>query len=462
MEKKTTTKKRNETILAGVVVAAAVCYITAKFFKTKSVREATIAHGMACFGEQKYTEALTHFTKVSKPDFNVLEKIFECHERLGNTTNALLYLNKCISLNRSESLIIKRFNAHTSLEMNKEAFKDLFLINLICKDEKYKEKTAEFLKKTSSQLARSFKIKGFASSINYTDFFDTLFFLKDIQDPAVVFLNSGEFEKCFEYVKSSTEELHKLLFGCFCLVNADFANAVKAFEKLTSPYSKILLTFIRSKKLATKDINALKERILTETDPTILLYIAKIFEGNDERTSQFDALEKCLVIYPNSCAACSLIVWYIRQKNKNEAQSLIDKSLKSYPNSINLVCIALEYYTISNNIDSAVTLLEQAERVFVRDPRIFLFKYTISEALGNPDKNFLLQGIEADPKYFKLYIYLGNTSQTGEESADAYRKALGCARSYEEIFTAYQLLIVIETQNELFKEYPDLFIEHSS
>lgn len=453
--------KKRETIIMGIITTIAVGVITSILYNKKKELSTTLAQGIVSFNEKKYEEALALLLQVESKDFETILKIVECYEKLGNLTSALIYLNKAIKSKRLSNLIQKRFTFHFSLEMNKEAFKDLFLISLIDKGKEHKEKAADFLKKMCTTLAKNHKITGFASSVNFSDFFETLFFLKDLQDPAVVFLNSGEYEKCLEFIKESENEFHKLLVGCFLLINGEFTQSLKHLESIIttdfSKYVKILILFIKSKKLTRKDLEMLKNNIETETDPTVLYYTSKIFENTDDYTSQFQALQKCIVVFPNSCVINSLIVWYIRQNNSTEAQRLIKSALKDYPNSINLVCISLEFYLIKKNVEEAISLMERAEKVFENDPRIYLFKFMINESLNNSKIEILLEGIKIDPKYFKLYIYLGNNCKSGEESAEAYRKALECARSYDEIFTAYQLLTVIESQNELYKENEDLF-----
>lgn len=461
--------RRKDAFILGILASAAACFLTSKLIKNKKQTSALAAQGFASFKEQKFEEALTLLLQVENPDFETNIRIFECYERLGSLTNALIYLNRCIKLKRLDSLILKRFSLHSSLEMNREAFKDLFLVNLLNKGGEHKENASEFLKKMCGSLAKAHKIEGFASPVNYSDFFETLFFLKDKQDPAIVFLNSAEYEKCFEFVKGGESELHRFILGCFYLVNGDFAASLRIFESLENQQTssdfarcaKILMSFIKSKKLTKKEISSIKENLVAETDPTILYYISKIFESIDNRSLQFEALQKCVAVLPNSCALCSLIVWHIRQKNHTEAYKLIKSSLKDYSNSMNLVCIALEYFLMERKVEEAVNLMEKAEKVFANDPRIFLFKHMINEALGRGDAGYLQQGIDVDPKYFKLYVYLGNSCQSGEESAAAYKKALECARSYDEIFTAYQLLVVVETQNELFREFPDLFTQET-
>lgn len=454
--------KKRDGFIIGLAITAGACYIASKLIKKKERKAQLFSEGIEYFNQQKYQDALNCFLECGNQDFETLHRMYECHEKLGNLTSALIYLNRCISIKRVDSLINKRFEIFSILEMNREAFKDLFLLNLILKDNNSKERASDFLKKICNQMAKTYKAQELASPINYSDFFDTLFFLKDKQDPAIVFLNSSEYEKCYFYVQESEEELHKFILGCFYLVNGDFTSAMKIFETVSSPYSRILIQFIRSKKLTPSDIDELQKRIETEEDVTVLYYMSKIFENIGNQTVQYEILQKCIRLNPNSVIMSSMIVWYIRQKNHSEAMSLIKASLKEYPESLNLVCIALEYYIIRKNLDDAVSLLDKAEKIFGEDPRIFLFKFMVNEVMGNVDVEILKQGIRIDPKYFKLYFYLGDKCGSGEESVEAYKKALECARTYDEVFNVYQLLIVVETQNELFKEFPDLFSQNNS
>lgn len=449
-------KKIRDSIILGGAVAAAIFYIATRFLKKEAKTNPAFTLAKKCIEEQKYQEALEHLMMIEEKEYDVLLKIFECHERLGNKTNALLYLDRCIKEQRDIQLIQRRFELHSTLEMKKEAFKDLFLVNLIKKEEKYKERAIEYLKKICAQLASAHKPQGHASRINYTDFFETQLFLKTMQDPAIVFINSGEYEKCYEYIKSSPIDLHRFLLGCFSIVNGEPSEASRILGTIKTPQSEILQQFIRSKRLTGKEVAELKERIKTESDPTVLYYMYKIFERQDEKRHQIEALEKSNKIEPNSVATSGLVVCSIRQK-REDTERRIETGLKDYPESINLVCIALEYYIMQKRLEEAAALLEKAEKLFGDDPRVFLFKYTLGVALGEPNREYLRQGIKKDPKYFRLYIYLGDSCDTGEESVEVFRKALECARSYEEVFEAYQLLYVVEAQNELYKEHPDLF-----
>lgn len=136
---------------------------------------------------------------------------------------------------------------------------------------------------------------------------------------------------------------------------------------------------------------------------------------------------------------------------------LIEDSLKKYCDDINLICISLEYFLTIKKLDQCNSILQNAESAFPNDPRIYLFKFMIGEILGNPDPSFLKKAIDLDPKYFKPYIYLGNFINSGKESEKIFKKALEFARTYDEIFTAYQLYFVVKAQNDIYLEFPDIF-----
>lgn len=449
--------KRKEVVILTVLAAAAIGYVASRFMQKKSKSKSLRALGMVCLKERDYKAALQALSKVDGEDYGLSLAMSECHENLGNLTSALVYLSKCIKTHRERDLILRRFEIHKRLDMNREAFKDVFLLSIIFKDGGYKDMATDFLKKLSSEMARGHKTSGWASKINFADFFDTLFFLRDEQDPAVVFINSKEYEKCFEFIVDSEKKLHRFLLGCFYFVNGDYHSTFKIFDRLDFRYSDILVMFMRSKKLTITEIEELKRRISAEEDPTILFYMAKVFETHNEKTCQLECLDNLLKIYPCASATNSKIVWLIKQGMHEEASSLIKASLKTYADDINLVCIALEYFMMRKNSDECIAILQRAEGIYRDDPRIYLFKFMMSEMAGQPKSSFLRKGIELDPKYFKLYIYLGNTMSSGEESAETFRKALECARTFDEIYTVYQLLIVVESQNDIFREYPDLF-----
>lgn len=448
--------KKREMIVLAVLATAAMGYIASRFVQKRTKTESLKALGMVYLKEKDFKTALQAFTKVGEEDYEILLGISECHENLGNLPSALMYLNRCIKMRREKSLILKRFETHKRLDMNREAFKDLFLLSIIFKDGEYKSMATDFLKRLCMDMAKAHKVSGWASKINFSDFFDTLFFLKDEQDPAVVFINSKEYEKCFEFIVDSKEKLHRFLLGCFHFVNGDYRGCLRIFDGVDFKYDDILVTLMRSKRLTVSEIEELKKSIGNEKDPTVLYYVAKVFETLDERTCQAECLDNLLEIYPCACATNSKIIWLIKQGRHEEARDLIRASLRTYPEDINLVCIALEYFIMRKDLDECTAILQRAETIYKEDPRIFLFKFMMSEMIDNPEPDFLRRGIELDPRYFKLYIYLGNALSSGKECADAFRRALECARAFDEIYTAYQLLTVVESQTEIFNEYPDL------
>lgn len=450
--------KQKDKIILGVIITSAACYIGNKIWNYYYADKDIIKKAKAAMLENKIQDAIGMLKSIKSPDYEATYLLYECHYKLGNMVNALNYLNICISLELKEDAIEARHVLHNTLGMYKEAFKDLFLINLLNDEEKTKkERATDFLKKICIKFAKSHKVEGFASKINYSDFFDTLFFLKDVKDPVVVFLNSREYEKCYDLVSGSEDPFHRFIYGCFYLVNGDHHYACKIFEESSFEYSKLIINFIKSKKLNVEEIKKIREGIEHETDITKLFYYAKIFDNIGDKETQFHLLSKIQEISPNSTTACSLIVWHIKQQKYAEAEDLIKKSLTNFSDSAVLFCIALEYYLDKKDIPEATRIFEKAEALFPDDPRIFYFKYEINAMIGDRRLEILEKGIQLDPKYFKLYIYLGNDADSSEKTLLSYKNALKCARGFDEIYMAYQLLIVVETQNELLKEHPSFF-----
>ena len=464
-----------------------------------------LPQAIVCMEKQDFHTALEHLRGIRNKSYEVCLKMYICHEGLGNITDAIIYINRCISMEFSPDLVEKRYLLNKRARMHRDAFKDIFMLNMIDKGQKYNEETSRCLKTYSMLKADSYQIVGWASKINFADFFDTLFFIKDLQDPTAVFIESEEYEKCFDLVRDGSSDLHRFLKGCFCYVNGDLDGAAEALRDEEYMYSRVLHLFIKTgkSKLAVRgDIkdtkctldsincavpddeskdtpliepnalpkvknNALAglsnaERALVaqcsgSKDPTILFYLAKILGNLGMQERELRAINQCLKINETAAALSHKIVILITQNKGDESMSLINRALDAFPESINLHCIAIEYFLYSQHIQRSVALLLRIESHHSSDARISLFKYLLSKAAGAPDIGFLRAAIEADPRYYKPYIHLGNHLMGTEESMHLYRKALECARNFNELYTAFQLLIVVEAQDDLLRDYPGLF-----
>jgi len=451
-------KKKKEIAILGVVAAVFVGYVANKIIQKSSKRSSLKAQGIVYYNEGDYKKAIEVLSNIKDPDYKIYLMLSDSNQKTGDFSNALIYLNKCIKMNRSTDLILKRHEIHKILDLGYEAFKDLFVLSMIEKNGVYKESASSFLKKYSANKTKAHKITGWASDINFSDFFENLFFLCDQQDPSVVFINSKEYKKCYDFVSSSGEPLHQFLLGCFNFVNGNIGEGIRILEKTQDfPYSRILLKYIRVKRLTATEIEDLKKSIKTQEDPTILYFMSKIFEITNDVSCQDECLDGLLKIQPSPVGFNAKIIRLFKQGHHEEASKLINESLARYPDNINLICISLEYFMAAKEIENFRTILQKAEGAFKDDPRICLFQFMESELDGKPKPEFLRKAIELDDKYFKPYIYLGNSLSDGHECARIFRKALECARTHDEIFTAYQLLTVVEAQNDIFNEHPDLF-----
>lgn len=453
--------KKKEIALLGVLAAIVVGVVGSKLLKTKSKDKSIKAQGIVLHSETKYKEALEIFLMLEQKDFDVLSKISDCYYKLGSLTDSLIYLNKAIKMCMNRNLLDRRYEIHKSLAMDFEAFKDLFLLNKVFNDQKYSETSSNLLKKIAADRTKAHKISGWASKINFSDFFHIASFLEGKEDPAVLFINSMEYEKCYDFIKESEIPFHKFLLGCFYFVNGEYKKAVSIFENLNDNlHSNIILNLIRARKLSEKEKSFLRELIDSENDPTILYYMCKIFDVLEDTESQNKCIQKLLNEHPSSTSTCLKIISLLRDERNNnipEAADLISAGLKLYPADIGLTCIALEFYISVKSFADAKILLKRAKSVFQNDPRVKVLEYILDEAEGKENVELLKDAIGLDPKYFKPYAYYINTLSPGNEMCDVLIKALDAARSFDEIFTIYRFTIVLNAQMDLMDEYPELF-----
>ncbi|KAI4291386.1 hypothetical protein PAPHI01_0660 [Pancytospora philotis] len=514
--------------------AAGAAYALGRLLKEK--RDHNLAHAMVCLRERDYQEAAGHLAQIAFKSKRVLLLLSDCHEQIGNLADAIAYVDLCLKRLREsqtllgrfrglfqslvggadadeepagqagsaavpitmEGLIARRLRLHKACDMHRAAFKDAFLLGLLTNDGKYKSATSESLKACSLERARDYRIVGWASRINFDDFFETLFFLADVQDPAAVFIASSEYEKCYELVKDGDTELHRFLRGCFCYVNGSFHQALAIFRTQAQShlYSRLMLLFVKctvrldliaapehadaasytrvrkngapkradasglalseqSARLDEQERKALAE-FSESSDPTVLFYASKIYEGLKMPERSLALLDKCIAARRTAPAVGYKIVLLLRTGALGNVEQLISDAVETFTDSLNLYCIAIEFYLHCSKIQRASELLAAIEHVYRGDPRICVFKYLISKALGRADISFLRAGVEADRRYFRVYMYLGNHLMGESEAKPLYLKALACSKSFEEAYTVFQVLTVVETEEELTREYPEL------
>ncbi|KAI5169863.1 hypothetical protein PAEPH01_1054 [Pancytospora epiphaga] len=550
--------KRNTALIITALAGAA--YLASKVLKKKCDHH--LAQAIVSMKDGDYSAAVEYLSQIPVKNNEVLLLLSDCHDKLHNVTDAVAYLNMCIRNIRGKETILgiiqditlrlmsggtaynhgdlkklveKRFAIYSENGMSMEAFKDAFLLSIMADDTKYKNISTEYLKVCTLERSRNYCITGWASNINFEDFFQTLFFLENVKDPSAVFLASGEYEKCYEYVSDGNTEFHRFLKGCFLYVNGDVAGAASIFIGETYLYSKMMFIFIKVtarpnfkplpvlegtvedkggmekghketalsetndksnsstegndgsssksttenttktkaknftknnkkyRELAIKRLNKYElnifEHLLDNEDLTVQLYVAKMFEGLKMVDMQLQSIDRCLTNRRTAPGMGQKIIIYIRQDRQQSAVKLITEAVTTFPDSINLHCIAIEYFLHIGDYQRGAELLQQIECFYRKDPRIFIFKYLLSKAGGNPDVGYLREGISIDPKYFKTYIYLGNHLMGDEESLQIYQDALACARTFDELFTVFQVLTVVETEQELTSEYPKLFVK---
>jgi len=476
------------------------------------------AQAHAYVKEEKYEKALEYLLKIRRETPEIQFLMAKCYEKTGQAVDALVYITMAIEASLQKEYLDMRLRIYRYLGMEENSFKDLFLITMLSDEKEYKKEATTKLQKMAMKLARENPIVGPASKVSYKEFFESLMFIKSVEAPSTVFITSGEYQRCYDLVKESENEHDTFLNSCFKLLHGDYKGAYGGLEGQEYVYSRMMRLYLRvwmvSKGIAKSDSSSngakrcklrfadLDEAAARDLDPeefdalmgnldegegadlvflmknadqTIYFYLSKIFEiGNsalgaqEKKTlakghegvltkNQEGMLSRAMAFEASPSVQKYKIILLIRQENISEASRLLSEGLRQFPGNVGFYSIAIEYHLHLKNIKKARELLGQLEQMGMDDVRVCILRYLVSKADGHPNAEHLKAGIKMDPLYYKTYIYLGNQMMGTSDSLHSYKMALSCARTIEEAYSAYQLILVIEAQMELSKEYPDLF-----
>ncbi|KAI5149916.1 hypothetical protein ENBRE01_1196 [Enteropsectra breve] len=530
--------KKNGLVLA-FVAAAGIAAVASKLLQMRN-KDRTLRKLSAVFlAEKNYKEAIEILAKIKNKDKEIFFKIAECHEHLGNLTDALVFYGRCLQSTVYVDALTRRYGIERTMGLHRGAFKDAFILKLMDNSEEHWAMNSEALAAYSTRMALEHFSVGVPSDVNYEEFFETLDFIRDSEGPEILFLSSRKYAECLRVVSSRENPLQCFLCACFRMLSGDVTGALQDFSDEDYKYSRMMYLFLKSDKknrhkleyvlehtepksiLEKPDIkiqdpakdqrlqrntnnknsisnknninnknyimnnkdskndkdiiikrpdnrerydaledweNNMLDALTEEQDPTIQLYLAKILDNLDvERSRQLALVNKSLDIKKTAAAWNLKMILNIKEGRKEDAKRLIQEGIKLFSTDISMYCIAIEYLLSLGEIDASMKLLSDMIRIRENDPRVWLFRYLISKEEGAPELEYLNSGIRADPRYFKLYFYLGNHVLGSDLSLQAFTQALECARTFEEVYAAHQLLLVVEIQNELIREYPNLF-----
>lgn len=473
-------KKRTAAAIIVTGVAGAVCIM--KALRKKRRDNSTLrAQAAIALQEEKHAEALLYLRQISHPTPADLLQMSEAHEASGHAFEALSIITHLLSQQPSIELSQTRLRIHSQLGLYKMALKDLILLNILDKSTNHSEELSDALKAVSSLEAHRHTTLLPPSDILYADFFSTLTSLATIEDPATVFIQSGEYRKCWDLVKEPESDLHRLIKGCMVYVHGNLKEAIAVLADVKNELGRALLFYFLVEKRRQKSathfrcvkskcftfvpplsafrMDANEEAKLSRSeDPSVHFYLAKAYEYLEMPEKQQKSLERSLELNSSFPATVYKIILSIKQRNNVEALELIKAAEKVFPEQLNLHCIAIEFFVREGLHNEALEWLCNMERIDTSDPRTHLFKYIVGRAIGKPNPQHILSAIDSDPLYFKTYIYLANHLMDTDRSIEASKAALHHAHGFDEAFTAYQLVCFVETHEEVKRECPSLFM----
>jgi tetratricopeptide (TPR) repeat protein len=380
--------------------------------------------------------------------------------------DALRYLNKSLALDvKNNELALRwRYECHKVLNMRRDALCDAFLCGLVIKEEKYRKLAQDILKlEAEAESRRLVNIKECdPSDIVYKNYFSTFprLFTDEpfVSDGLIKLIGDMKYEGAMEMCKDRSDSTALFVSASIDHLRGKNVKAVSALENEKMAYSVCLREYLKSSH-GQHSIN-IDEFVETNIDdPSALYYAAKIYMnlGNGEAYEKHMLLAvekfKCDFMYSDL-----IINAAIRGSNK-EAQSYIDAALREHPTGISILSLSCEFYLRTGDVARAEGTIAELEKHHGKDARLYLLKGALAQAVdevASAEANLRL-AIEADPKCFKPYIYLGGImlGKNDEYCKAIYQRALECAVTYEEIFAAEQGLILLEVQNKIAEEYPD-------
>lgn len=226
------------------------------------------------------------------------------------------------------------------------------------------------------------------------------------------------------------------------------------------------------------------EEFSENKNPTVLFYLAKIYENLNETELQMKYMKKSLDVKRTGYGVGYNLVCMIKQQEHKDIENAIEKAVEEFREDINIYCIAIEYFIIIKKVNKAKKILACLESMDLKDPRIFILKFLVaklqedikSESLKENNivepfcgsqnlkeasllckTEYLKKAIRIDPLYLKSYVFLGKEQIEMQEAVKILDDALICAKTFDELYIVYQLLTIAETHQELRKLYPNLF-----
>lgn len=440
--------------------------------KTKEARE-LMEMGNQQLREKMYSEAIVSYLRwLSMAEtrdeelMNVYNSMVVCFAKIKAYREALVYVDKSLGIDvlGNEKALRWRYECHKILEMRRETLCDAFLCGLVTKDERYRKIAQEILKsEAEAEARRRFGTSGGEpSDIVYESFFATFPGLLEkpfVEDEGVRLVVQKEYSKALEVGESKSGAISIFVTAAINHVRGKDMLAISLLEHEKMVFSICLREYLKS--LHGQGVMDLEDFInKNSSNVTVLFYAAKIYFN----LKKFDLYERFMDLAvrrgDHDFLYVDKISCYISRNKCSELQETVEAALEKYPESISVLSAACEYYLRNEDFGRVGEMLSVMGRTSGRDPRPFLFRGILAQCRGDLEEaeRYLRYCIELDRRYFRPYVYLGGIllGRNDKGSREVYEKALGCAVTYEEIFSAQQALILLDVQDKIVEIYPDV------
>lgn len=205
------------------------------------------------------------------------------------------------------------------------------------------------------------------------------------------------------------------------------------------------------------------ERI-DDTDASIFYHRAEIFAHKGDLNNAIAALSRAIQLDAEFIDAyVHLGRAYMAMNMIQAASDFIDKALKLFPDSPELLHVRGECFVMESQFDKSLQLFERAIELTPDFVQVYLSKAFIANIIGGTDEQ-LGQDLEAIVKKFPncdaAHVQLANHYHMKKNQTDKalrhYDIAIEHSRSYQEVLNIYALRAISSSQAKAIKRYPEL------
>ncbi|KAF9764878.1 hypothetical protein NGRA_0206 [Nosema granulosis] len=424
------------------------------------------------YNDSKYQEEIGKLVKrldEELPKHQLIDVYNEISKYLilcKNYQTALEYLEKSLDLNIKDNLTAIKWKTvcYRNLGDKRMYLKNLSLTDAIT-NTKQNLITIENLKKEiATEDTEDFITKkgglGY-SNIYFGDFFDIFIGILPEKDNEISeMIKKKDFKALdkalmapnwrFKYEKTCSDGLFtiRMVRSCLFYLKGLFENAVECIENPSNVFEMIMKEIYLFDDNRTESPNLTlfnTEEIANTKNPTLIYFLAKLYLfGKNED----EYLRLINMISGHLFATYDILHFYY--KNKDDFKTfkvLAEEALIKFDDEPKLLTVCGEF---AKRRREYAYLLWVLNKMGKEDPRNLLFKASVKKD-SHPDEaeELLRKALELEPTYWYVKYEIGDLlfKKKPEESKKIIEECLSIAANYDEIFTTYQSLLILEIKD---------------